>query len=67
MVESCFALTRPRERWRRLRFVIDRAAAFTQVSNNSLRSYLDWIERQAEEGARMVERRFLNPMRMRYG
>ena len=55
MVESCFALTRPRERWRRLRFVIDRAAAFTQVSNNSLRSYLDWIERQAEEGARMVE------------
>ena len=55
MVESCFALTRPRERWRRLRFVIDRAAAFTQVSTTSLRSYLDWIERQAEEGARMVE------------
>ena len=55
MVESCFALARPRERWRRLRFVIDRAAAFAAVSNTSLRSYLDWIERQAEEGARMVE------------
>ena len=55
MVESCFALARPRERWRRLRFVIDRAAAFAEVSNTSLRSYLDWIERQAEEGARMVE------------
>ena len=55
MVESCFALTRPRERWRRLRFVIDRAAAFAAVSNTSLRSYLDWIERQSEEGARMVE------------
>ena len=55
MVESCFALTRPRERWRRLRFVIDRAAAFAEVSNTSLRSYLDWIERQAQEGARMVE------------
>jgi len=55
MVESCFILTRPRERWRRLRFVIDRAAAFAAVSNTSLRSFLDWIERQAEEGARMVE------------
>lgn len=55
MVESCFALTRPRERWRRLRFVIDRAAAFAAVSNTSFRSYLDWIEWQAEEGARMVE------------
>ena len=55
MVESCFALPRPRERWRRLRFVIDRAAAFAKVSNNSLRAYLDWIERQAKERARMVE------------
>tara|TARA_Y100000588_G_C14273684_1_gene933386 strand:- start:184 stop:3486 length:3303 start_codon:yes stop_codon:yes gene_type:complete len=54
-IESCFALTRPRERWRRLRFVIDRAAAFAQASNSSLRSYLDWMERQTAEGARMVE------------
>lgn len=55
ILESCFALARPRERWRRVRFVIDRAAAFASVSNTSLRSYLDWIERQAKDGARMIE------------
>src|SRR3990172_1480831 len=55
MVEACFGRTRPRERWRRLRFVIDRARAFTQVGGSSLRAFLNWMERQAKEGARMVE------------
>ena len=55
MVEACFIRARPRERWRRLRFVIDRARAFGQVGGSSLRAFLDWMERQAEEGARMVE------------
>ncbi len=55
MVEVCFARPRPRERWRRLRFVIERARAFASVRGSSLRSFLDWIERQAEEKARLVE------------
>lgn len=55
MAEVCFGRVRPRERLRRLRFVIERARAFAQVGGNSLRFFLDWIERQADENARMVE------------
>ncbi len=55
MIEACFGRKRPRERWRRLRFVVQRARAFTQVGGGSLRAFLNWIERQAQEGARMVE------------
>ncbi len=55
MAEVCFGRVRPRERLRRLRFVVERARAFAQVGGNSLRSFLDWIERQADENARMVE------------
>ncbi|MAF39834.1 MAG: hypothetical protein CL696_13315 [Chloroflexi bacterium] len=55
MVEACFGKARPRERWRRLRFVIERSRVFAQVGGGSLRAFLDWIEGQAKEGARMVE------------
>ena len=55
LVEACFGAVRPREHMRRLQFVIDRARAFAQAGSNSLRSFLDWIERQADENARMVE------------
>lgn len=55
MTEVCFGRQRPRERLRRLRLVVERARAFAQVEEASLRAFLDWIERQAEEGARMVE------------
>jgi ATP-dependent helicase/nuclease subunit A len=55
MVEACFGKARPRERWRRLRFVVERARVFAQVGGSSLRAFLDWIEGQAREGARMVE------------
>jgi ATP-dependent helicase/nuclease subunit A len=55
MVEACFGKARPRERWRRIRFVVERARVFAQVGGGSLRAFLDWIEGQAREGARMVE------------
>lgn len=55
MVEACFGRARPRERWRRLRFIIERAHAFARVGGSSLRGFLDWIERQAQEGARVIE------------
>ena len=55
MIESSFGRARPRERWRRLRFVVEQSRAFSRVSTNSLRGFLDWFERQAEEGARTVE------------
>jgi ATP-dependent helicase/nuclease subunit A len=55
MLEASFGRARPRERWRRLRFVVERARAFIESGGSSLRSYLDWMERQADEGARTVE------------
>ena len=55
MVELSFDRMRPRERWRRLRFVIERARTFAATAGGGLREYLDWIERQAAEEARMVE------------
>jgi ATP-dependent helicase/nuclease subunit A len=55
MAEVCYGRLRPRERLRRLRFVVEQARAFAHVGGNSLRSFLDWIERQADENARMME------------
>jgi len=55
MVEASFGRARPRERWRRLRFMVEQARAFMRVGGSSLRNFVDWIERQAQENARMVE------------
>lgn len=55
MVEGSFGRARPRERWRRLRFMVEQARTFMGVGGSSLRDFVDWIERQAEEGAQMVE------------
>ncbi|MDO8750939.1 MAG: 3'-5' exonuclease, partial [Dehalococcoidia bacterium] len=55
MVEASYGRARPRERWRRLRFVVERARAFIHAGGSSLRTYLDWMERQADEGARTIE------------
>lgn len=55
LVELSFNRRRPRERWRRLRFVVEQARAYQRAGGNSLRGFLDWIERQVEERARAVE------------
>ena len=55
VVEAAFGRPRPRERWRRLRWIADQARAYVESSGSSLRGFLDWIERQAEEGAGAVE------------
>jgi ATP-dependent helicase/nuclease subunit A len=55
MVEGSFGRARPRERWRRLRFMVEQARTFMGVGGSSLRDFVDWIERQAREGARMVD------------
>lgn len=57
MVEAAFGRARPRERWRRLRFVAEQCRAFAQANSGgpSLRRFLDWMERQAEEGFRTIE------------
>jgi len=46
---------RPRDHWRRLRFVADAARAYSDRGGTSLRGFVDWAVQQAEEDARAVE------------
>ena len=46
---------RARDVWRRLRFVIDQARAWTEAERGGLRAYLAWARRQADESARVAE------------
>ncbi|MEO7428332.1 MAG: UvrD-helicase domain-containing protein, partial [Acidimicrobiales bacterium] len=54
-LELGFAEGRPRDVWRRLRFVIDQARAWSEATGGSLRSYLSWVDQQTAEGARVTE------------
>ena len=42
---------RPRERWRRYRFLVERAQAFAAAGETSLRSFIEWAGRQREKDA----------------
>ncbi|HVN50252.1 MAG TPA: UvrD-helicase domain-containing protein, partial [Acidimicrobiales bacterium] len=46
---------RPRDTWRRLRFVVDQARAFTDAYGADLRRYLAWADLQRADDARVVE------------
>jgi ATP-dependent helicase/nuclease subunit A len=54
-MELGFAEGRPRDVWRRLRFVIDQARAWSEATGGSLRQYLSWVEQQTVAGARVLE------------
>jgi ATP-dependent helicase/nuclease subunit A len=54
-LELGFAEGRPRDVWRRLRFVIDQARAWSESTNGSVRQYLHWVQLQSSEGARISE------------
>jgi ATP-dependent helicase/nuclease subunit A len=53
--ELGFTEGRPRDTWRRLRFVIDQARAWSEATGGNLRQYLSWVSQQAAEGARVAE------------
>jgi len=55
LFELAFAHRRPRSRWQRLRFILDQARAFEESGGRTLRQFIDWAERQADEGTRVVE------------
>jgi ATP-dependent exoDNAse (exonuclease V) beta subunit len=55
LFELATADRRPREQWQRLRFVLDQARAFMDAGGSTLREFLAWTERQADEGARAIE------------
>ncbi|HEV2310306.1 MAG TPA: 3'-5' exonuclease, partial [Acidimicrobiia bacterium] len=46
---------RPRDHWRRIRFLLDAARAWEDAGETSLRGFVEWAERQADEGARVNE------------
>jgi ATP-dependent helicase/nuclease subunit A len=54
-LELGFAEGRPRDVWRRLRFVIDQARQWSEATGGSLRAYLQWVDQQTAEGARVAE------------
>ncbi|MDQ2649442.1 MAG: UvrD-helicase domain-containing protein, partial [Actinomycetota bacterium] len=53
--ELAFAEGRPRDVWRRVRFVIDQARQWSEAAGGSLRAYLRWVDQQTVEGARVTE------------
>jgi hypothetical protein len=65
--EVCFGRTRPRERLRRIQFIIEKARAFAEVKGSSLRGFLDWIERLASEEALWWRSRSRKAMKTRSG
>ena len=46
---------RRREQWRRYRFIVAQARAFAEAGGGSLRRFLEWTDRQRNEGARVTE------------
>jgi ATP-dependent exoDNAse (exonuclease V) beta subunit len=55
LFELAFAHRRPQERWQRYRFVQGHARAFAGEPGTSLRRFVAWLRRQAEEGAMVAE------------
>ena len=54
LVPAAFGQGRPREVWRRYRYLVDRARAFAETGRTSLRAFVDWIEGIEREQVRDV-------------
>jgi ATP-dependent exoDNAse (exonuclease V) beta subunit len=55
LMEVAFVDPRPRDLWRRLRFVVDQCRAWEEAGGTTLREYLAWGRLQSAEGARVIE------------
>lgn len=55
MLETGATGPRTRDVWRRLRFVVDQARAWSEAQAGGLRDYLDWAHRQGDESTRVAE------------
>lgn len=53
LMELAMSQRRPRERWRRYRFLIDRARAVASSGETSIRAFITWADQQRSERARM--------------
>ncbi|GAA0624282.1 UvrD-helicase domain-containing protein [Kribbella sandramycini] len=55
MLEVAAIGPRARDAWRRVRFVVDQARAWSEVEHGGLRAYLAWAAHQGEEASRVAE------------
>ena len=55
LYQVAFANRRPRESWQRLRFLHEQARAFARAGGRSLRQFVQFMDRQAEEQAQVSE------------
>jgi ATP-dependent exoDNAse (exonuclease V) beta subunit len=55
MLEVAATGSRERDAWRRLRFVVDQARAWSEASHGGLRAYLAWAAHQGQEATRVAE------------
>ena len=55
LMELAFVTSRPRDLWRRLRFVVDQCRAWEEAGGTTLREYLEWVKLQGAEGSRVIE------------
>lgn len=54
-LESALAGRRHTDHWRRVRFVVDQARAWSEAEHGGLRDWLRWVAHQADEGQRAGE------------
>jgi ATP-dependent helicase/nuclease subunit A len=55
LLPLALAAGRPRESWRRVRYLMDQARLFDESNGGDLRSFLRWVDHQSEEGAKVTE------------
>ena len=53
--EAALAERRPRDRWRRYRFLAEQAREFTETQGGDLHDFVDWVEIQSSDVARITE------------
>jgi ATP-dependent helicase/nuclease subunit A len=55
LLELATARHRPRDHWRRIRFLLDQARAWDDAGEAGLRAFVEWVQHQADERARVIE------------
>jgi ATP-dependent exoDNAse (exonuclease V) beta subunit len=55
LLELALQRRRPRDHWRRIRYLLDQARAWDDAGGASLRTFVAWVHQQADERARVME------------
>ena len=55
LMEAATGDRRMREQWRRYRYLVEQAGRFASAGGGMLRAFLDWVDDQIREGARVTE------------